>query len=85
MRLIINRWQQEFGDRFKIFIYSDLRKDNRQFFIDYCNRMGLDQGPTIVPPPVNLTTYSGSIPIIDDDMQGLLDLEIKKLGKYWYS
>lgn len=80
--LVISRWKKHFGDRFKIFWYDDLKKNNLEFYLDYCNKMQLNPGNSLLSKPVNVTTYTRPMPCLDKDLVDLLKLEDKKLESY---
>jgi hypothetical protein len=80
--LVIQRWKKHFGDRFKIFWYNDLKKNNLEFYLDYCNQMQLDPGHAILSEQVKITEYTKSMPSLDQDLIYLLNYEDKKIESY---
>lgn len=79
---IISRWQHSFDNRFNVFWYDDLKRDNKKFYYDYCQVMELDPGPAIILPKNNVTAYKGNIPELDQDLVDLLKLQFMKLMIY---
>lgn len=79
---IIDRWQTDFGDRFKIFLYDELKHDNKQFYLNYCKQMGLSPGQAQMPNKTNVTRYKNEMPEIDQDLENLLKLQFEKLIGY---
>lgn len=54
---IIPRWQEQFGDRFKMFFYEDLKTNPEKFIVDYCATMGLPCIECINTELENTTSY----------------------------
>ena len=79
---IIDRWKNYFGNRFEIFWYDDLLKDNVKFYLDYCKTMHLDPGPATMIDKMNITFYKNIMPPLDKDILDLLDLEYKNILRY---
>jgi hypothetical protein len=80
--LVIQRWKQYFGDRFNIFWYDDLKKNNLEFYLDYCDKMQLDPGHAELSEQIKVTNYTKPMPSLDQDLIDLLKSEDKKLESY---
>ena len=79
---IIGRWQNSFGDRFKIFWYDDLKQDNQQFYLDYCQTMNIDPKHARMLSKTNVTRYTNDMPEVDQDIVDLLKSKFTELMVY---
>ena len=81
---IINRWQEQFGERFHIFYYEDFVKDNKQFFSVFCQEM-LDLDCNTIEfnnTLINSTNYCGQHkPYIGPVLTNRFNMHIEELQK----
>ena len=77
---IITRWQQFFGkDRFHIFFYDDIQKNNFNFFNNYCKQMQLPDPVILDASLVNVTQYTHEFTKLHPELVTLINQEIDNL------
>jgi len=77
---VIKRWQQIFGkERFCIFFYDDLQKNNSDFFNNYCKQMSLPDPAVLDMRPKNVTRYTYTNMELDSNLITLINQEIDNL------
>jgi hypothetical protein len=77
---IIKRWQQFFEkDRFHIFFYDDIQKNNFDFFSNYCKQMQLPAPVILDTHLVNVTRYTRKFTELSPTVITLINQEIDNL------
>jgi hypothetical protein len=77
---LIQRWQKYFQpERFHVFYYSQIQKDNAQFFKQYCKQLKLPTPNDVENKIVNKTQYTNNAPILDQSLVKVINHEIDNL------
>jgi hypothetical protein len=77
---VIKRWQKYFEpERFQIFYYDEIQKDNTEFFNNYCKQMQLPTPVVLENKIVNKTRYIQKKTMLDPKLINIINQEIDNL------